>query len=84
MAGMDESLYEKPRHIGKSPRYPWEFDVALLSAILLRARSPVSILESCARLVSDSIIITEMFCPELGEGPVCSLVPAVGNGTWDT
>lgn len=61
-----------------------KFDVAVLSAILLHARSPVSILESCARLVGDTIIITEIFCPELGEGPVCSLVPAVDNNAWDT
>lgn len=61
-----------------------DFDVALLAAILLHARSPVSILESCARLVKDSIIITEKFFPELGEGPVCSLVPTVGNDAWDT
>ncbi len=61
-----------------------EFDVALLSAILLHARSPVSIMESCARLVNDTIIITEMFYPELGEDAVCSLVPAVGNDAWDT
>jgi len=61
-----------------------EFDVALLSAVLLHARSPVSILESCARRVTDSIIITENFHPELGEDPVCSLVPAVDNNAWDT
>ena len=60
------------------------FDVALLSAILLHARSPVSILESCARLVSDTLIITENFYPELGEDAVCSLVPAVDNNAWDT
>ena len=61
-----------------------KFDVALLSAILLHARSPVSIMESCARLVSGTIIITEMFYPDLGEDAVCSLVPAVGNNAWDT
>jgi O-methyltransferase len=60
------------------------FDVALLSAVLLHARSPVSILESCARRVTGSMIITEMFCPELGEGPVCSLVPTADNEAWDT
>jgi len=61
-----------------------DFDVALLSAILLHARSPVTILESCARLVTDTIIITENFYPELGEDPICSLVPGVGNNAWDT
>jgi len=61
-----------------------EFDAVLLAAVLLHARSPVSILESCARRVRGSVIITEMFCPELGEGPVCSLVPTEGNDAWDT
>jgi O-methyltransferase len=61
-----------------------EFDVAVLAAVLLHTRSPVSILESCARRVTGSIIITEVHVPELGEGPVCSLVPTVGNKAWDT
>jgi O-methyltransferase len=74
-------------HYGSSENLPDElgkFDVALLAAVLLHTRSPVSILESCARLVNKSIIITEMYLPELGEGPVCSLVPTMGNNAWDT
>lgn len=71
------SAEELPAELG-------EFDVALLSAVLLHARSPVSILESCARRVTGSIIITEMHCPDLGEGPVCSLVPTADNRAWDT
>ena len=61
-----------------------EFDVAILASILLHARSPVAILESCARLVSDTIIITEIHDEALGEGPLCSLVPTAGNNAWDT
>jgi O-methyltransferase len=61
-----------------------EFDVVLLASVLLHTRSPVAILESCARLVSGSVIITEIFDESLGEGPVCSLVPTVGNKAWDT
>ena len=61
-----------------------EFDVALLSAILLHARSPVSILESCARLVNETIIITEKHYPHLGDQGVCALVPTVENNAWDT
>lgn len=61
-----------------------EFDVALLASVLLHARSPVAILESCARLVKGSIIITEIHDPSLGEGPVCSLVPTADNLAWDT
>jgi len=72
---------------GSSENLPAElgdFDVALLASVLLHARSPVSILESCARLVTDTIIITEKHCPKLGEGPVCSLIPTAGNNAWDT
>ena len=61
-----------------------EFDVVLLASILLHSRSPVAILESCARLVTESIIITEIHDESLGEGPVCSLVPTAGNNAWDT
>ena len=61
-----------------------DFDVVILASILLHSRSPVAILESCARLVTDSIIITEIHDESLGEGPVCSLVPTAGNDAWDT
>jgi SAM-dependent methyltransferase len=61
-----------------------EFGVVLLASILLHSRSPVAILESCARLVSETIIITEIHDEALGEGPVCSLVPTQGNNAWDT
>ncbi len=71
------SAEELPESLG-------EFDVVLLASILLHSRSPVAILESCARLVSGSVIITELFHPHLGEGPVCSLVPTADNRAWDT
>jgi SAM-dependent methyltransferase len=61
-----------------------EFDVVLLASILLHSRSPVAILESCARLVKETIIITEIHDEGLGEGSVCSLVPTAGNNAWDT
>jgi SAM-dependent methyltransferase len=72
---------------GSSENLPMElgrFDTALLAAILLHARSPVAILESCARLVDKTLIITEMHYPELGEEGVCALVPTAGNNAWDT
>jgi O-methyltransferase len=74
-------------HHGSAENLPealGEFDVVLLASVLLHSRSPVAILESCARLVSGSVIITELFHPGLGEGPVCSLVPTAGNKAWDT
>jgi O-methyltransferase len=61
-----------------------EFDVVLLASILLHTRSPVSILESCARLVTDTVIITERHHAGLGDGPVCGLAPTAENKAWDT
>ena len=66
------------------PQSLGEFEVVLLASILLHSRSPVAILESCARLVTDTVIITEIHDASLGEGPVCSLVPTAGNNAWDT
>jgi len=54
------------------------------SAENLPASLGEAILESCARLVSGSVVITEVHDPALGEGPVCSLVPTAGNKAWDT
>jgi hypothetical protein len=34
--------------------------------------------------VTDTVIITEIQDPALGEEAVCSLVPTVGNSAWDT
>lgn len=80
--GSNASVYQ-----GSSEDLPQtlgEFDVVVLASVLLHTRSPVAILESCARLVSGSVIITEVFDESLGEGPVCSLVPTAGNAAWDT
>jgi O-methyltransferase len=56
----------------------------LLASVLLHTRSPVTLLESCARLVTDSVIVTDLSFPAIGDGPVCSLVPSVENEAWDT
>ena len=71
------SPYDLPDELGS-------FDVAVMSAVLLHTQSPVRTLESCARLVTDSIIITEQHDPSLGDDPVCRLAPTVENETWDT
>ena len=74
-------------HYGSSENLPeslGEFDVVLLASVLLHTRSPVTLLESCARLVKDSVIVTDLSFPTIGDGPVCSLVPSVENEAWDT
>lgn len=74
-------------HYGPSEELPealGEFDVVLLASVLLHTRSPVTLMECCARLVTGSVIVTDLSYPALGDGPVCSLVPSVENEAWDT
>ena len=52
-----------------------DFDVGLLAAVLLHCRSPMSILEGCARRVRRTLIVTELYDATLGERPVCQLLP---------
>lgn len=70
--------YALPAEIG-------DFDIGLFGAVLLHCRSPVSLLEQAARRVRETIIVTEMHRPELGERPICEFLPHRGvnqNHTW--
>lgn len=59
-----------------------QFDVAMLGCVLTHCRSPVSILEQCARRAK-AIIITEAYVSELEDGrPICLLHPSVENKDW--
>jgi O-methyltransferase len=58
------------------------FDVAVMAAVLLHTRHPLSIVESCARL-ADMLVITENFHAGLA-GPVCGLHPTRENHAFDT
>jgi O-methyltransferase len=61
-----------------------EFDIGVLAAVLLHTRAPFNILESTARRVRKTIIVTELYDASLGERPVCSLLPYAGAGIVDT
>jgi O-methyltransferase len=60
-----------------------EFDLATMCALLLHCRSPLQIIEQCAKR-SKSLIVTDMFYPELEGNAICRLVPTVENQAWDT
>jgi len=66
------------------PAEAGDYDVGVLAAILLHTRSPFNILESTARRVRKTIIVTELYDATLGERPVCSLLPYAGAGSVDT
>ena len=68
---------ELPKELGM-------FDVAVLGAILLHTQCPTKVLECCASLVTDSIVITEIFDRSLGDAPVCRFMPTADNDLWHT
>lgn len=58
------------------------FDVAVMAAVLLHARHPLSIVESCANF-ADTLVITDLFHADL-PGPVCRLRPTPENRMLET
>ena len=60
------------------PTEAGQFDVGLLASVLLHSRRPFDLLESVARRTERTMIITEVWNPTLGDGPVCMLLPHQG------
>jgi hypothetical protein len=58
------------------------FDVAVMAAVLLHARDPLSIVEACSKL-AHTLVIVETFHPGL-DGPVCHLHPTPESKALDT
>ena len=60
-----------------------EFDIALMANVLLHCRAPLQIVEQCARRAK-TLVIVEMFYPELEGSSICRLAPSAENKQWDT
>ena len=60
-----------------------EFDVALMGSVLLHCRDPLRIVEQCGKKAR-SLIIIDMFHPDLEGAPICRLAPTPQNFLWHT
>lgn len=60
-----------------------EFDIAVMGSVLLHCRDPLRIVEQCGKRAT-SVIITDMFYPELEGLPHCRLAPTPENFLWHT
>jgi SAM-dependent methyltransferase len=69
-------VYHLPAALG-------EFDIAVMGSLLLHCRDPLRIVEQCGKKAR-SLIITDMFHPELEGAPLCRLAPAPENFFWHT
>jgi hypothetical protein len=61
-----------------------DYDIGLLASVLLHTRAPFNLLEQVARRVRETIIVTEMYNPELGQEAICRLLPHRGVQQVDT
>jgi len=59
------------------------FDTSVMLSVLLHTRNPLRILEQCAAR-SQTVVITDMFYPELENQAVSRLMPTAQNKQWDT
>ncbi len=60
------------------PAAAGQFDIGLLASVLLHCRRPFDLLESVAKRTKHAMVITEIWNPTLGDGPVCMLLPHQG------
>jgi len=65
------------------PPYLGEFDIAVMGSVLLHCRDPLRIVEQCGKKTR-SLIITDMFHPDLEGAPICRLAPTPQNFLWHT
>ena len=60
-------VYNLPAALG-------QFDIAVMGSVLLHCRDPLRIVEQCGKMAR-SLIIIDMFHPDLEGTPVCRLAP---------
>jgi O-methyltransferase len=60
-----------------------EFDIALIGSVLLHCRHPLETIQQCAARAR-TVVITDLFHPDLEGGAVCRLHPTVENRAWHT
>jgi len=71
------SAYSVPRELGR-------FDVSVLACVLLHTKSPVRIIENCARITDEKIIIVEPFRERQFAQVPAEFLPKDDREGWDT
>lgn len=72
------TAYQLPRQLG-------EFDTSVVASVLLHNKYPLRILENCARVTRDTIVVVEPLRErQLSQSPAELLPQAPGRRWWDT
>jgi O-methyltransferase len=74
---VEEDTYNLPASIGN-------FDVGLISCVLLHCKSPVQLIGSTANRVRDTMIICDLYDPSISQDSLCRLIPSIDNKRFDT
>ena len=72
---------------GSASQIPQElgrFDISVIASVLLHNRNPLQILEACARITSETIVIVELRGPGPATSPSMTFVPESNQRPWDT
>jgi 2-polyprenyl-3-methyl-5-hydroxy-6-metoxy-1,4-benzoquinol methylase len=74
-------------HYGSAYSIPDElerFDISVIACVLLHNKSPLKILENCARLTNETVIVVEPFREtQLAQSPA-EFLPAASENLWHT
>jgi SAM-dependent methyltransferase len=71
------SAYSLPQALGR-------FDISVISCVLLHNKNPLQILENCARLTSDTVVVVEPFREtQLAQSPA-EFLPTAVERLWHT
>lgn len=60
------------------------FDIGVLASVLLHCRRPFDMLQSVAARTLQTMVVTELHNPSMGNEPLCMLMPHVGVAQVDT
>lgn len=71
------SAYSVPRELGR-------FDISVLACVLLHNKNPLLIIENCARITQEKIIIVEPFRESQFAQSSAEFLPTNDRGAWDT
>lgn len=61
-----------------------EIDIAVIASVLLHNKNPLRIVEQCARLARETVVIAEPYDARLGHLPCMNFLPRSNLRAWDT
>ncbi len=74
-------------HLGSAYNLPdslGNVDVVVIASVLLHCKDPLRIIEECARLARETVVVVEPYDAHLGAGPCMNFLPNSNLHAWHT